>query len=245
MTARKLSAKRTPLRITWLGHSAFRFDSPGGKTLLIDPWLDNPRAPANAGSIDTLDLILVTHGHSDHIGNAVELARKTGAKIIAIHEVALYFKKLGVDQAVGINKSGSLDFEGIEITMVDAKHSSGIESGEAILPGADPAGYVIKFEDGKRIYHAGDTGVFMDMKLIAELYKPDVAILPIGGFFTMGPREAAKAVQLLNPKIVIGMHYGTFPVLTGSPQELRKYLPEKFKKKVRILQPGVPISAPD
>jgi L-ascorbate metabolism protein UlaG (beta-lactamase superfamily) len=244
MATRRFTERQAPLRITWLGHSAFRFDTPGGKTVLIDPWLDNPKAPPNAKTIDTLDLILITHGHRDHLGSAAELARKTGAKIIAIHEVALYFKRNGVDTAEGMNKSGTVAFDGLLITMVDARHSSGIETEQDVLAGADPAGFVIQFENGTKVYHAGDTGVFMDMKLIADLYKPEVVLLPIGGLFTMGPREAARAVELLNPKTVIGMHYGTFPALSGTPAELRKFLPAKHKKKVRVLEPGIPFTLP-
>ncbi len=233
-------ASMNPVRITWLGHSAFRFDSPVGKVVLVDPWLENPRAPQSAGEIHHVDVILVTHGHSDHVGNTVEIAKKTGAKVIAIHELALFLQKAGASNAEGMNKSGTLSVDALTVTMVDAQHSSGIESGPDVFPGADPAGFVITFENGLRVYHAGDTGVFLDMKLIAELYKPDVALLPIGGLYTMGPREAARACALLRPLTIIGMHYGTFPALTGTPEELRNLLPPDQRKKVKILEPGVP-----
>ena len=239
--------KRTTVkrvRITWLGHSAFRFDTPGGKVVLIDPWVENPRAPQSAREIPHVDVILVTHGHSDHLGNTIEIARRTGAKVIAVHELALFLQKAGVSSAEGMNKSGTLSVDGLTVTMVDAKHSSGIESGPDIFPGSDPAGFVITFENRLRVYHAGDTGVFLDMKLIGELYKPDVAILPIGGLYTMGPLEAAKACALLRPRTIIGMHYGTFPALTGTPAELRKLLAPDQRKRVKTLEPGVPADLP-
>lgn len=236
--------KRGSVAITWLGHSAFHIISPGGKSILIDPWLDNPKAPPGAKEIAKVDLILVSHGHADHLGNTVEVARRTRARVIAIYEVALYLQRAGVEETIGINISGSTDVDGIQVTMVEAKHSGAVEAGKELFPGGEPAGYVIKFENGFTAYHTGDTGIFYDMKLIGELYRPDLAMLPIGGFYTMGPREAAKACELIGPKYIIGMHYGTFPLLAGTPQELTKHLPPRLKPRVRILEPGVRMMLP-
>lgn len=228
----------TGLTLQWFGHSAFSITSPAGKTVLIDPWLENPRAPAQAKDIPNVDLILVTHGHSDHVGNAVEIAKRTNAKVLAIFEVYAYLQAHGVTTAQGMNKGGTVDVSGMKVTMVDAKHSSGIDSDGSMSPGGEAAAFVVEFENGFTLYHAGDTSVFGDMKLIGELYNPRAALLPIGGLYTMGPREAALACQLINPRYIIGMHYGTFPMLTGTPAELRKYLPARMKSRVIELEPG-------
>jgi len=234
--------KQKPLSITWFGHSAFLIGDSTGKTVLVDPWLENPRSPVAPKECPGVDLILVTHGHSDHIGNSVEIARRLDVPVISIHEVSLHLKSRGVQRSQGMNKGGTVAVEGISVTMTHAIHSGDIDisPGGAIEPGGEAAGFVICFEGHPSVYHAGDTHVFGDMKLIRELYKPEIAILPIGGLYTMGPREAAMAVSFLKPRWVLGMHYGTFPALTGTPQELRKHLPASQKHNVAELVPGSP-----
>jgi L-ascorbate metabolism protein UlaG (beta-lactamase superfamily) len=232
--------KKANLTITWFGHSAFLLKAAGGKSVLIDPWLENPKAPAGAKSVAPVDLILLTHGHSDHVGNTIEVAKRTNAPVIAIHELSLYLQQRGVASAQGMNKGGTMQVNGLKVTMVDAKHSSDSDVEGSVLPGGDPAGFVVEFENGFRAYHAGDTAVFGDMKIIADLYKPQLVLLPIGGLYTMDPREAAYACKLLKPKYVVGMHYGTFPPLTGTPAELKKHLPASMKKSVIELVPGQP-----
>lgn len=232
--------KNGNVSITWYGHSAFALTSPGGKVILIDPWLENPKAPADAKAISSVDVILVTHGHSDHVGNTVEIVRRTGAMVVCIYELALWLSGQGLEKVTGMNKGGTVEIDGISMTMVDARHSCDIDvDGKVVAAGGEAAGFVIQMENGYTIYHAGDTSLFGDMKFIGKLHEPDVAILPIGDLYTMGPREAAMACDLIKPRTIIGMHYGTFPPLTGTPQLLKKHLHTKMKNRVVELTPGV------
>ncbi len=226
------------LSILWLGHATFLLQSPGGKRLLFDPWITgNPASPDAAKHLGKLDLILVTHGHSDHTGDAVAVARSSGAQVLAPFEVSVWLQGKGLQNVTGMNPGGTLHALGLSITMVHAVHSSSVvEDGKVIYLGV-ATGYVIKFEDGLTIYFAGDTDVFGDMRLIGELYQPQIAFLPIGDLYTMGPLQAAKACELLGVKQVVPMHYGTFPALTGTPAKLRE-LVEPRGIQVLELKPG-------
>ena len=213
--------------LTWLGHAAFRIDSPGGKRIYVDPWLDNPKCPENEKEPERVDLIALTHGHNDHVGATVELAKKFGCPVVALVELRgwLSTKGLSEDDAEAPNKGGTVERDGIKITLTDAKHSSSTFENGTFLYLGEPTGLVIEVEDGKKVYFAGDTCVFGDMALIGRIYKPDLAVLPIGGHFTMDPREAAVAVELLGVKRCVPCHYGTFPLLAGTPDELRGLAP--------------------
>jgi len=216
--------KKEQLAVRFIGHSTFLLHSPGGKDILIDPWIaSNPSCPDEAKKIEKLDLLLITHGHGDHMPEAVSLAREHRPWIVCNFEISHWLGLKGVsERLVGMNKGGTAEVEGIKVTMVDAKHSSSIAEDDGSLTYAgEAAGYVIEFENGYRVYHAGDTSVFGDMRLIGEIYRPDLALLPIGDHFTMGPLEAAHACRLLGVKKVIPMHFSTFPVLTGRPTHLR------------------------
>lgn len=227
------------VQITFLGHAAFKLTSPQGVTILIDPFLrNNPKTPAELKEVEKADLILVTHGHGDHLGDTVAIAQKTNAQVVAIAELAGYVTKKGVKTAVRMNKGGSFTAKGIRITMVNAQHSSSVAEGEQIIYAGEPVGFIIRFENGFTVYHAGDTAVFSDMKIISDLYKPNLALLPIGSTFTMDPSEAAYACRLLRPQFVVPMHYGTWPLLTGTVEEFAKLMKDQSEVKVMIMAPG-------
>jgi L-ascorbate metabolism protein UlaG (beta-lactamase superfamily) len=208
------------MKITWLGHSLFELQFASGEVLITDPWIEENPAYPKGYKIQRVDAIAISHGHSDHTGDVVPLAKQFEPKVVAIYEVASYFATKGVKNTIGINKGGTIDLGFAKLTMTHAIHSAAIKDGDQILYGGEAAGYVITANDGRKMYFAGDTDVFSDMSLIADLYQPELAFLPIGGHFTMGPHEAAHAARLLKVKTVIPMHYGTFPVLTGRPEDL-------------------------
>jgi L-ascorbate metabolism protein UlaG (beta-lactamase superfamily) len=219
--------------LTWLGHSAFRVDTAAGKRIYVDPFLNgNPKCPPGETDPERADIVALTHGHGDHVGDTVAIAKKHGAVVIAPVELAHW---LGGDQGVenvrDPNKGGTVEIDGISFTMTNAHHSSSNNDGEYM---GEPCGIVLE-ADGKKLYFAGDTCVFGDMQLIGRIYGPDVAVLPIGGHYTMDPREAAVALELLGVKRCVPCHYGTFPVLTGTPDELRKLAPDV---QVEQLEPG-------
>ena len=224
------------LAITWLGHSSFRVRTPGGTEILFDPWFTgNPSFPEAARPAKA-DLILVSHGHSDHITDAAAMAKATGATVVGIWEIYTYLGSKGVKNLEPMNKGGTITVQGLRITMTDARHSSSFDDNGVVYLG-EAAGFVVKLENGQTIYYAGDTGLFGDMKIIAELYRPDIAFLPIGDRFTMGPDTAAIAAKWLGVKQVVPMHHATFPLLTGTPEQLEEHLAGSGIEVLK-LQPG-------
>jgi L-ascorbate metabolism protein UlaG (beta-lactamase superfamily) len=228
---------------TWYGHSVYEVRTPGGKVILFDPFFANPMSPRTADSIDRCDVLLVTHGHDDHMGNAVALGSRLRPAWPCIHEMSLWLARRvagGADAVIGMNKGGTVEVAGIKVTMVHADHSAGDwhPGGETTLYLGEPVGFVVEVENGFRFYFAGDTALFGDMRLIRDLYQPELAVLPIGGHFTMGPRDAALAVELLGVKHVIPIHYGTYPKLAGTPDQLRAELGARGLNDVQVHAPS-------
>jgi L-ascorbate metabolism protein UlaG (beta-lactamase superfamily) len=229
-------------KITWLGHSTTLLET-GGNRILIDAWvMNNPACPDEHKDPGPLDAILITHPHFDHIDDALELGRTTGAEMVSIVETSKWLASKGLDNVTEMNKGGTVEVAGCRVHMTQAIHSCGITDGDQIIYGGEAAGYVIELPDGFKLYHSGDTAVFGDMALIRKLLEPDWALLPIGGHYTMDPRSAAEAVRLLGVKTVLPLHYGTFPVLTGTPDDLRKEAADVEGLEVLELEPGATIA---
>jgi L-ascorbate metabolism protein UlaG (beta-lactamase superfamily) len=231
------------MEITWLGHGAFQFVLPRDETLIFDPWTEgNPAYPKDF-EITRCDTILISHGHFDHIHDVIPLAKKFHPNVVGIYETCHWLSRKGVQNCSGMNKGGSQKVGSVTVTMTHAIHSCGIlEDDGTIVYGGEAAGYVLTLEDGRVVYFAGDTNVFSDMALIAEIYKPEIAFLPIGDFYTMSPREAAVACRLLKARTVVPMHFGTFPPLTGRPGRLQEHVPDV---KVWELTPGQSVTWSD
>ena len=243
-------------QLTWYGQSAFKIVTPRGKVLLVDPWLTNPvfeKAKDELAALEHVDLILVTHGHSDHVGDAVEIGKRTRAKLVATFDLsAAIVSALGypsdlADMETTGHMGGTLTLFGgeVAVTFVPAWHGSAVskeETGPPVYAGT-PAGLVIALRDAPTIYHTGDTDLFSDMALVSRFHKIDTMLVCIGDHFTMGPARAAEAVRLVNPREVIPMHYGTFPVLTGTPEVFQRELKRrKSKAKLRVIKIGETIA---
>ena len=225
------------MEITWLGHGSFQFRLSSGQTILMDPWTEgNPKYPA-AHKIERADTICITHGHYDHIHDAIPLARKFKPEVVGIFETAHWLESKGIQNTRPMNKGGSQKAGDVTVTMTHAVHSCGILDDGKIVYGGEASGYVLRLPDGRALYFAGDTNVFTDMQLIERLYQPELAFLPIGDLYTMSPREAALACEMLKPARVVPMHFGTFPPLTGTPEKLRELLAGQ-KTEVWELAPG-------
>jgi L-ascorbate metabolism protein UlaG (beta-lactamase superfamily) len=226
------------LAITWHGHSTFVITTPGGKRIVTDPFLEhNPMCPPEMKKIAAADLVLVSHGHSDHTSDVAAVSRATGAPVVAVYELALWLERKGLQNIQGMGIGGTLSVAGLEVSMVPAIHTSSVVENDTNVYLGQPVGFVVRMENGQAFYFAGDTAVFGDMRLIAEMHAPQIAFLPIGDHFTMGPAAAALAARMLGVRQIVPMHYGTFPVLTGTPDQLKK-LVDPHGIDVLVLKPG-------
>ena len=226
------------LAITWYGHATFVITTPGGKKIVTDPWLEgNPMCPPDMKRITEADVILLSHGHSDHTGDIVAVSRATGAPIVAVYELALWLERKGLSNVTGMGIGGTVSIAGLRISMVPAVHTSSVVENDVTVYLGQAAGFVVRMENDQAFYFAGDTALFGDMRLIAELHKPDIAFLPIGDHFTMDPDAAALAARMTGARQIVPMHFGTFPVLTGRPDRLKKLL-DAHGVDVLELKPG-------
>ncbi len=217
-------------RVTWLGHSTMLVQTAKGTSILIDPFIGgNPSYPKSFSLPSKIQYVLLTHGHGDHISDAVPIATKHGSTVVAIYELAAYIGGKGVANTIGMNLGGTVQLGDVAATMVEAKHSSAAQDENGVHEVGIATGFVLTVEDGTVLYHSGDTAVFGDMALIRELYWPKVIMIPIGGHYTMGPKEAALAVKLLGPQVVLPMHFGTFPPLKGTPDQLESLIDPSVK----------------
>ena len=224
--------------VTWLGHATVHIATAKGTSILIDPFIEqNPKFPKSYKLPEKIDLILATHGHGDHVADLVSVASKYSSTVVGMVELMGWAQSKGVKKTIGMNLGGSWSYEDVTVSMVEAKHSSGVDGGNQIIYAGEPTGFVITIEDGPVLYHAGDTSVFLDMQLIRDLYQPQLAMLPIGDHYTMGPKAAAIAARYLGVTNVLPIHYGTFPVLTGTPKELSQLL-DGSGIQVSAIQPG-------
>ncbi|MGI9533849.1 MAG: metal-dependent hydrolase [Thermodesulfobacteriota bacterium] len=226
--------------IKYFGHSAFEILTVNNKKILVDPWIySNPSCPEEHKKVNSVDVVAVTHGHFDHIGDLLQIAKEHNPKIVANLEICDWLGTKGIENCMPMNKGGMRVVDGIKFVMTHAQHSSGIKDDDGTMVyGGEPGGYIIELENGYKLYHAGDTNLFGDLKLIGELYKPDLSMLPIGDVFTMSPFEASHACRFLNSKYVVPMHYATFPLLIGTPEDLRELTRDIEHMEIITLQPG-------